>query len=416
VIRGRLAGALLRPGSALLDGWSDDGRWTIALPDPREEFRIGPGQEHRLDAFLRDAGEPAAVRGRPGAPPFLSGWVGFVSYEVGAAWEGAPPRPAHPPEPAAVFFRHEAAVAVSPEGRLSRFGAAEIEVEPVPETPARASSGEIRESMPWERYRDAHEAIRKGIAAGDFYQVNLTRRFSARVPAGCGAGALFGRLAGEPPPPYSVLLRGRGWDVLSASPELFLRADLASGVVEMRPIKGTAPRHEDPARDRESAQRLLASIKDRAENVMIVDLCRNDLGRVCEAGSVQVTDLCRLRSHRVHHLESTVRGRLRPGATLDALFRATFPPGSVTGAPKRAAVAAIRGVEPEPRGIYTGAVGFIDRRGRAAFNVAIRTAVLAGGSIRYHAGGGIVWDSTAQAEWEESRLKAEEFFRMLGRP
>jgi para-aminobenzoate synthetase component 1 len=210
-----------------------------------------------------------------------------------------------------------------------------------------------------------------------------------------------------------MLLRTPEFDVVSASPELFLRADFRTRSVEMRPIKGTAPRTADPAADAEAAAALRASAKERAENVMIVDLCRNDLGRVCETGSVDVPDLCRIRSHRVHHLESVVSGTLRPEATPADLLRATFPPGSVTGAPRRAAVSAIRELEPCARGIYTGAAGYLDERGRLAFNVAIRTAISTDSKIRYHAGGGVTWSSVAEREREEIGWKAEEFLALF---
>jgi para-aminobenzoate synthetase component 1 len=146
---------------------------------------------------------------------------------------------------------------------------------------------------------------------------------------------------------------------------------------------------------------------------MIVDLCRNDLGRVCETGTVDVPDLCRVRSHRVHHLESVISGRLRPDVSAADLLRAAFPPGSVTGAPRRAAVAAIRRLEPCARGVYTGICGFLDRRGRLAFNVAIRTAISTDSAVRYHAGGGITWSSVAEREREEIAWKSAEFLALF---
>ena len=191
------------------------------------------------------------------------------------------------------------------------------------------------------------------------------------------------------PPPYSLLLRSESFDVVSASPELFLRADFRTGEAEMRPIKGTAPRKSDPAEDAASARWLEASEKDRAENVMIADLCRNDLGRVCVPGRWTSRRSAGYSSHRVHHLESILTGRVAPGISARELLRATFPPGSVTGAPKRAAVSTIRSLGAGSRGVYAGAAGYLDSRGTAAFNVAIRTAVVTDREIRYHAGGGI---------------------------
>jgi para-aminobenzoate synthetase component 1 len=417
VDRRDLVSLIEKPGAALLDGWSDGGRWTIALPDPVEELRVEWGEEEKLDEFLR--GRALEWRGETTSSPapFAGGWVGFLAYEVGALWEGAEPRREHPPEPAAIFHRHDSGIAVGPTGEVVRFGDKFAErIPPVPPVSPSWAPGGLHDSLSEAGYRRAHELAREGIARGDFYQVNLTRRFRAPHSPRPDAREIFSRLAGEAPPPYSLMLRGTAADVLSASPELFLRADFQAGTAEMRPIKGTAARSKDPVRDAESERRLRASAKDRAENVMIVDLCRNDLGKVCETGTVRVTDLCRVRSHRVHHLESTVVGRLRPGVAPLELLRATFPPGSVTGAPKRAAVRAIRGLEPVARGVYTGAAGYLDRRGRLAFNVAIRTTVVSDGEVRYHAGGGIVWDSVAEDEREEGDLKAEEFFSLFEGP
>jgi para-aminobenzoate synthetase component 1 len=403
-----------RPGAALLDGWSDSGRWTIAFPEPMEEECFGEGEDERLDAFLEAAARPAAGLGR-GDLPFAGGWIGYLSYELGAEREGAEPRAERPPEPRALFYRHGSGWAIDPAGTLLRIGtgsAVAPSAAPIEEL-AGFDRANVVESLPGPLYDRAHDAIRSGISRGDYYQVNLTNRFCARILGRPDARALFRRMTAPLPPPYSMLLRGEGFDVVSASPELFLRADFRTGEVEMRPIKGTAPRDPDPARDADAARRLASSRKDRAENVMIADLCRNDLGRVCLPGTVDVPALCRIRSHRVHHLETVVTGKLRPGVSAPGLLRSTFPPGSVTGAPKRAALSAIRALEPVARGVYTGAAGYLDSRGTAAFNVAIRTAVSTPGGIRYHAGGGITWDSVAARERDEIGWKAGEFFDLF---
>jgi len=420
--RDDLRAMIRKPGAALLDGWSDAGRWTIALPEPREEFRAARGEEAQVDRFLRGfrGDESRHLSGRDDLP-FSGGWVGFLAYELGAGWEGARPRSESVPEPVALFFRHDSGWAIDPGGAVAAIGEPGEASSPpqdersAPSREAPELSG-LAESLSLAAYDAAHAAIRAGIARGDFYQVNLTNRYSAAVRARLDPRDLYRRLAGDPPPPYSLLLRDREFDVVGASPELFLRADFGTRRVEMRPIKGTAPRSADPGRDAELALGLLGSAKDRAENVMIVDLCRNDLGRVCETGSVDVTELCGLRSHRVHHLESTVAGILREGVSAADLLRATFPPGSVTGAPKRAAVQAIRELEPAARGIYTGAAGYFDDRGRMAFNVAIRTAVSTDREIRYHAGGGITWDSVAALEREEAGWKARDFLALFPGP
>jgi para-aminobenzoate synthetase component I len=238
--------------------------------------------------------------------------------------------------------------------------------------------------------------IREAIAAGDVYQVNLTRRLSAPLPAGADALALGSALAVGNPAPHAAVVRlpALGVELASASPERFLRRD--GDVVSSSPIKGTAPSATD------------LTPKDRAENVMIVDLVRNDLGRVCEWGTVEVPALCAVEEHPgLVHLVSTVQGRLRPGVGWPALLDATFPPGSVTGAPKLAALDHIRRLEPVPRGPYCGAVGWVDADRRVGdLNVAIRTFWFDDGQVHFGTGGAITWDSEPAREWAETELKA----------
>jgi para-aminobenzoate synthetase component 1 len=236
------------------------------------------------------------------------------------------------------------------------------------------------------------------IEGGECYQVNLTRRLSWDRPA--DPLALFHTVRARNPAPHGALLvlpRDEPIAVVSASPERFLAWQGRS--IETRPIKGTA---------RDSA-RLRASAKDRAENVMIVDLARNDLGRVCEYGSVHVPGLCEVEEHPgLVHLVSTVRGTLRDGVGPAAIVRATFPPASVTGAPKPRVLQAIEDLEPVRRGVYCGALGWIDtRQDRGDLAVAIRTFTVAGGCTHLGVGGGIVADSDPAAEWRETELKAE---------
>ncbi len=246
------------------------------------------------------------------------------------------------------------------------------------------------------------ESIRAAIGRGDVYQVNLTRRLSAALPRGAAVGALAAELAAGNPAPYAaaVHLPDHGVHVASASPELFLGRD--GDRVWSSPIKGTAA----------TADRLLP--KDRAENVMIVDLVRNDLGRVSRFGTVHVPSLLALEEHPgLVHLVSTVEGRLRPGLGWGELLEATFPPGSVTGAPKIAAVEHLRRLEPVPRGVYCGAVGWVDAdRRRGELNVAIRTFWFEDGELHLGTGGGITWDSTAEGEWAETELKAARLLRV----
>ena len=257
-------------------------------------------------------------------------------------------------------------------------------------------AGAWTSSLDEESFAKGVEAVREAIANGDVYQVNLCRRLSAAVPEGFDVLGLGAALARANPAPHAATIRldSAGVAVASASPELFLRR--RGEVVETRPIKGTAA----------TGGGFLA--KDRAENVMIVDLMRNDLGRVCRYGTIEVPDLCREERHPgLSHLVSTVRGRLRAGVGWAELLAATFPPGSVTGAPKLAALDVIRRLEPVPRGLYCGAIGWVDTEALAGeLNVAIRTFWVEDGRLHLGTGGGITWDSTPAGEWEETELKA----------
>ncbi|NNN31433.1 anthranilate synthase component I family protein [Streptomyces sp. S3(2020)] len=247
-------------------------------------------------------------------------------------------------------------------------------------------------------YRKGVERIREHIAAGEVYQANLCRVLSAPVPADADMLALAALLVRHNPAPYAGVLRvpGHGVEVACASPELFLRRD--GGEILSGPIKGTAP----------TGAELLE--KDHAENVMIVDLVRNDLGRVCVPGSVTVPDLCALEQHPgLVHLVSTVGGRLREGTGWPELLAATFPPGSVTGTPKERALQILDALETVPRGPYCGGIGWVDAdRARGELAVGIRTFWIdrTVQALRFGTGAGITWDSDPEREWQETELKA----------
>jgi para-aminobenzoate synthetase component 1 len=257
-----------------------------------------------------------------------------------------------------------------------------------------------RSSLDRNAWEHAVGRILAHLRAGDCYQVNLTRRLSCDVAA--DPIALFRALALGNPAPHAALVRIGDVAVVSASPERFLRRD--GSAIETRPIKGTSA---DPVA-------LERSEKDRAENVMIVDLARNDLGRVCEYGSIDVRALCELEEHPgLYHLVSTVKGTLRKDASLGDIVRATFPPASVTGCPKPRVLDIIERLEPVRRGVYCGAIGFLDtQRDVLDLNVAIRTFTIAGGRTYFGVGGGIVADSDPGAEWEETELKAARLLRL----
>ncbi|MGH8990041.1 MAG: anthranilate synthase component I family protein [Acidimicrobiia bacterium] len=328
-------------------------------------------------------------------------WAGFVGYDLGRAVERIrPQRPTDPTLPDVALARFDARLVIDEHGarvegkgrtgrRLTRLLAGTAG----PLTGASVTLGPWTSDLSRPEFEAGVRAAVNLIEAGECYQVNLTRRLTTPVTA--DPVALFAALARHNPSPHAALVRLGDTSVVSASPELFLRR--RGNQVETRPIKGTAA----------DAAVLAASAKDRAENVMIVDLARNDLGRVCEFGSVAVPALCVVEPHPgLHHLVSTVTGTLRPGVGAGALLHATFPPASVTGAPKPRVLQAIEELEASPRGVYCGAVGWIDVDQEALdLNVAIRTFVTGPGGTELGVGAGIVADSDPAAEWRETELK-----------
>ncbi|CAH1905596.1 Aminodeoxychorismate synthase component 1 [Candidatus Nitrotoga sp. HW29] len=270
--------------------------------------------------------------------------------------------------------------------------------------------GRIQSNFTRAGYQSAFDVIQRYLHAGDCYQVNLAQRYAARA-SGDSLQAYL-ELRRLSPAPYSAFFDFPQVQILCASPERFLQVQ--QGRVETNPIKGTRPRHNNPHEDAKRAQELGHSDKDRAENLMIVDLLRNDLGKSCIPGSVQVPKLFELESFaQVHHLVSTVTGQLAPGRDALALLRDCFPGGSVTGAPKQRAIQIIEQLEPHRRGIYCGAIGYIGFDGNMDSNIAIRTLVFADGEIRFWAGGGIVADSDADAEYQETLHKAAAMLKVL---
>lgn len=265
--------------------------------------------------------------------------------------------------------------------------------------------GRFRPRLPRSRYLRDVRRIRELIAEGYVYQVNYSQRFTASF-SGSLRGLAGGLPEGERPPHTAGAFLG-SLEALSLSPERFLRVE--GDRILTQPIKGTRPRGCDPGEDRRLAEELRNSLKDRAEHVMIVDLERNDLNRICRTGSVRASELCRHRSFAsVHHLVSTVEGRLRSTVTPGTIFRNMFPGGSVTGAPKSTALRVIHDLENRRRGLYTGSLGFWDlERGVADWNLAIRTLVRRGNRASWDAGGGIVHDSDPEAEYRECLDKVQ---------
>ena len=261
-------------------------------------------------------------------------------------------------------------------------------------------------------YETAFDAVQRYLHEGDCYQVNLAQRYAAHASG--DALQAYLELRRLSPAPYSAFLNLPQTQILCASPECFLR--VREGAVETKPIKGTRPRTTDALRDAQVAHELRHSNKDRAENLMIVDLLRNDLGKSCTPGSVQVPKLFEVESFaHVHHLVSTVSGRLADGQDALALLRNCFPGGSVTGAPKQRAMEIIEQLEPQRRGVYCGTIGYVGYDGNMDSNITIRTLVYSDNQIRFWAGGGIVADSGADAEYQETLDKAAAMLELLRR-
>jgi para-aminobenzoate synthetase component 1 len=255
---------------------------------------------------------------------------------------------------------------------------------------------------------------RELILAGDIFQANIAQRFSAPLPAGWDPLGIYAQLRAANPATFGAFVAGSDQTILSMSPERFLR--LRGDRVETRPIKGTRPRSADPAEDRRLADELVASEKDRAENVMIVDLLRNDLSRVARPGTVEVPVLCGLETYAsVHHLVSSVTAQLRTDADALDLLAACFPGGSVTGAPKIRAMEIIHALEPDRRGVYCGAIAHFGFDGGFDSNIAIRTLVCSGNEASLHAGGGITLLSDPAGEFEETLVKARRVFEALAK-
>ncbi len=289
------------------------------------------------------------------------------------------------------------------EELLARLDAPVAQPRQTVEGRGRAAASRVRGASAAE-YAARVREVKARIEAGDVYQVCLTHRLETECHA--DPFDLYTTLRRLSPAPFAAYLELDEARLLSSSPERFLRLD-AAGRVETRPIKGTRRRGEDPAADAKQRAELAASAKDRAENVMIVDLARNDLGRVCETGSVEVTELFAIEEYAtVFQLVSSVTGRLAPGRDALDLVRAAFPPGSMTGAPKLAALRILDRLEPDARGFYGGALGYFDLRGGAELSVVIRTLLLREGRAELHVGGGIVADSDPAAEHQESMDKA----------
>ncbi|HEV3183210.1 MAG TPA: aminodeoxychorismate synthase component I [Steroidobacteraceae bacterium] len=420
---------LAAPSAAL---WLDrDGRLGAQGMAPR-----GPGFLTALETWWRSERSPA-TEDDGDAGRFCGGWAVFLGYELAGEIEPhllLPPAPL--PWQAFALRTHGALVldlkrarvfAVAEEAAvLGRLGADAAEAAQALAAPERLCIESVREEDPaaylW-RVRRAKEYVR----AGDIYQANLSRPWDVRLrPArtpGSGtddagsvlAASLYDRLRAANPAPFAALAQWQGVAMLSSSPERLVRVD--GRRIDTRPIAGTRPRSRDPARERGEMSELAAHPKERAEHIMLIDLERNDLGRVCEAGTVRVDELMTIESYQhVHHIVSNVSGVLRPEVTPIGAVRAVFPGGTITGCPKFRCMQIIAELEGAGRGAYTGSLGYLTREGRLDLNILIRTMTLRGRALTFRAGAGIVADSDPERELEETRAKARGLLAALEGP
>lgn len=448
------------PYAVFLDSGMDRerlGRYSFLASRPKLVVRskgnlidMVEGQSHRrftgnpfeeLKELLSRYHRPAL----PGLPPFQGGFLGFFAYDLGRLIEKIPdvkPDDIGTPDmwlglyTSVLAFDHlyDRAYAF-----VNRLDVSEAEVQREFERLSRLAQGRrgptidtdwmgfdgtsapsfdgrvisLESNFTRERYCEMVKKAREYIFAGDIFQVNLSQRFEATFEAPFNPWHLYRRLREINPAPFAAYLNCADFMVASSSPERFLR--LTGRTVETRPIKGTRPRGRNPEEEKMLRRQLENSEKDRAELLMIVDLERNDIGRVCKYGSVKVPELFTIETYpTVFHLVATVTGELEEGKGFVELLKACFPGGSITGAPKVRAMEIIEELEPVKRGIYTGSIGYIDLSGACDLNIVIRTLVIKGRKAYLQVGGGIVADSDPELEYEETIAKGRAFLKLLG--
>jgi anthranilate synthase component 1 len=393
---------------------------TLALDD---HFRLTgrPAEGHAaflpaLDAWWQRMRLPP--ESQP-ALPFRGGWFLFLGFELAAEIEPTVRLRAPPPGPVAFATRVPVALVrqrpggqswlVVEEGYATQADLVRQDLAACPPLPVPGAGGPVVASVvePEARgYLAAVAEVRQRIGRGDVYQVNLARQWRATLGPGAGPVELYGRLRETNPAPFAGIATRGDWALVSSSPERLVRC--RGDVVETRPIAGTRPTADDPALEDARRLDLIENPKERAEHIMLIDLERNDLGRICEPGSVTVDELMVVESYaHVHHIVSNIRGRLRQDASPGTVIRALFPGGTITGCPKVRCLQIIAELEGEGRGPYTGSMGYLNRDGSCDLNILIRTFVLRGRELSFAAGSGIVADSDPARELEETRAKAK---------
>ncbi len=410
------------------------GRYDILFAFPGESLELsGNGQLHGRHtrgspgflAALDDWWRHEQRHGHASQLPFRGGWFVYLGYELAAEIEPVLNLPADEALPTAFAVRCPAAIVHDHADRqtwLVAEAGALIDTDEVMSdvrnaagndrpTAEQAPAGTTREEDE-DRFLQAVTRAKEYIAAGDIYQANLSRGWTTDFAGECDAAQLYAALSSANPAPFAGLARWRDSAIISSSPERLL--EIRDGVASTRPIAGTRPRAADRDDDNRLSDELFANPKERAEHIMLIDLERNDLGRVCRAGTVEVDEMMALESYaHVHHIVSNVRGRLRDGIEPGEAIRAVFPGGTITGCPKVRCMEIINELEGVARGAYTGSFGYLNRDGSLDLNILIRTMVLQGRTLSLRAGGGIVADSQPRAELAETRAKAEGMLRSL---
>lgn len=411
-----------------------EGRYDILMAAPGEQLWLdqslqlhgddsSPANSRFLDAldrvWEREAVEPDAEF----TLPFSGGWFVFLAYELATQVERVLELGAHPDLPVAFAVRIPAAIVfdhLSGETWLVCEAGCSAELERMQADLANAGNVPVPEHVHFEKlvedasqpYLDAVVKVKQYITAGDIYQANLARAWQADLDNAIPPEQLFARLIRSNPGPFSALARWKDTWILSSSPERLVST--GKGVVQTRPIAGTRPRGASPEDDAALMKELIGHPKERAEHVMLIDLERNDLGRVCQAGTVEVDEYMVLESYaHVHHIVSNVRGKLMPDVTPGKVIAAVFPGGTITGCPKVRCMQIIRELESGPRGAYTGSLGYLNRDGSMDLNILIRTLVQKDRHLSFSAGAGIVSDSIPDAELQETRAKAKGLVRAI---
>ncbi|MEZ5452499.1 MAG: aminodeoxychorismate synthase component I [Thiothrix sp.] len=410
---------------------SPHARYSLLFAFPQETLRLDDlGEESfcaRLDKVWEETPPSLPLSGEGQEIPFRGGWFLYLGYELAGQLEPTLNLPAEQGGlpialavriPAAIIIDHhtDKTIIVSEESVRNEFSSILADIQGLPSCPSpdkgRLGGVSLTEDLP-EQFTAGVERIRDYIAAGDVFQVNLSRAWQTELPVEYSPADLYRLLRKANPAPFACFADFGDFAIVSSSPERLVR--VKEGIVDTRPIAGTRPRGDDPERDQALLNELVAHPKERAEHIMLIDLERNDLGRICEYGTVEVDELMVVESYQhVHHIVSNIRGKLKAGTTPGQVIRAVFPGGTITGCPKVRCMEIIAELEQTGRGVYTGSVGYLNHNGDMDLNILIRTMTLQGKHLTFRTGAGIVMDSVPTNELKETRHKARGLLRAIG--